>query len=115
MIIITTTTPRTYDLVIIKNYKVRSTIYDATVRMSKTKTLDGGVVIIHSGFTDGDRTINIDTRLTEDVITALKDIFENQTFINLAMPEGLFDAAIRRVKSDGGVAEIQIEIKKKLA
>ncbi len=116
MISITTTTVRTYSIVIFRRgYKVNSTIRDGQARISKSKTLDGAVVIVHNGFVEGDRSLDINGKLTRTEVTALWNIFSTQTFVNIAIDDGVFDGVISRLKVDSGQIQMQIEMKEKLS
>lgn len=95
MISITTLTPRTNDAVIIKRYKPTSQMRQASARVSKTKTLDGGVVVVHNGFVEGDRKLDIKAILNKIEADILWDIFTTQTFVTVAIEEGVFNAVIR--------------------
>jgi len=114
MISITTTTSQTNAAVLIKNYKVGSDIQDGSARISKNKTLDGAVAIIHNGFVEGDRTLKVEGRLSETESDVLWDIFSTETFVNIAIPDGLFDGVIARLKRKYGVITMTLELKEKL-
>jgi len=76
-----------------------SILDDVQARVSRVKTLDGGVVVTHSGVTDGDRTLQIKARLTETQAIALKAIYTNDTFISIAFTDGVFYGVIQTLKS----------------
>ncbi|MDP2718974.1 MAG: hypothetical protein Q8P44_03970 [Dehalococcoidia bacterium] len=117
MISITRTTPggEGYDVVVFRNnYKVASLVRSGTARINKSKTLGGAVVVIHNGFVEGDRDMSVNGRLTEAEITALWDIFSTQTFVNIAIPEGVFDGVIKSLRDDNGQVSMGIEFKEKL-
>lgn len=95
MISITTLTPGTHDAVVIKRYKPTSQMRQASARVSKTKTLDGGVVVVHNGFAEGDRKLNIKAILSKIEADILWNIFTTQTFVTVAIEEGVFNAVIR--------------------
>ena len=82
-------------------------------RVSRKKTLDGGVYIAHSGVTDGDRTISVETSITENQAERLWYIFNNYTFINLGTPDGFFLAVISSLKIKDGKIKMSIMIKSK--
>ena len=88
-----------------------SSLYDGTARVSRTATLDGGVVIDHSGFVAGDRTLNVNCVLsaTEDEI--LTGLFESETFIYVSTKHGFYKAAIERLSGDGGNRQLTILLK----
>jgi len=115
MITITKTTSNPGGAIVIKNCRAKSSIKDASARVSKSTTLDGGVVVIHNGFADGDRLIEIRARLSETLSDSLWDVFKSETFINLAILDGVFSAAISRLKIDNGDARMSLEIASKLS
>lgn len=114
MISITTSTPSTNDAIIIKNYKTASQLRQASARISKTKTLDGGVMVMHNGFTDGDRAINVNAILDKVKSDILWNIFTTQTFVTVAIEDGVYNAVIKTLKIKGKVQMI-IEIESKLS
>jgi len=46
----------------------RSKMYDGRARVSRSATLDGGVVIDHQGYVAGDRTINLKVDLLKEAV-----------------------------------------------
>ena len=79
-----------------------STFRDTPVRMTRTATLDGGAVIDHRGFSDGDRAFEIEANLTEAEADALWYMHRNETLLHISCPEGFFTGAISEIKADGG-------------
>ena len=86
-------------------------IRDNTSRVSRVKTLDGGVVVTHSGYSDGDITVNIEAEISTTVSDTLWYIFRNHSYINLASKEGVFLSVIRSLKIDNGKMKMTILIK----
>ena len=70
--------------------KFRST----PARVTKSKTLDGDVVIDHRGFVDVDRDFEIIATLDEDQVDALWYIYTTYTFVNLSCKEGFYQGAM---------------------
>lgn len=114
MISISTLTQNTEgDLVI---YELpTSRFHDSEARVNRMSTLDGGCVITHSGFCDADRTFDVKARLNEVDTETLRDIYKDETLINLATPEAFFRAAIQHLKSDNGDTRITLLIKERLS
>ena len=76
---------------------------DLIPRVTKTKTLDGGVVYDHRGMVTADRQFNILAKaLTKDQVEALQTIIENETYVNMACGEGFFEGVISRADIDNG-------------
>jgi len=96
---------------IIIDEKNNSQLYDGSARVSRSKTLDGGVVVDHRGFVAGDRTIRVNCELTESEETTLRTLFENETLIHISTKDGFYSAAIERLSGDNGNVEISLMIK----
>ena len=101
MVIITKTTQATNSYVKIKE-SPDSDLYTAQARVSRSATLDGGAVVDHLGFVQGDRTMKISGLLTESEEDLLWDIFTNETLVGLACRDGYFVGAIRAMTKKGG-------------
>lgn len=114
MISITTLTPTANGTLIIRDYKLASQLRQASARVSKTKTLDGGVVVMHNGFADGDRSININTVLNKSEADILWNIFTTQTFVIVAIEDGVYKAVIKSLKIKDKIQMI-IEFESKIS
>ena len=69
-----------------------------TPRVTKSRTLDGGVVYDHRGMITADREFNIRAvNLSEAQVNAIQTIIENETYINLACDEGFFEGVISSI------------------
>lgn len=115
MISITTTTVQENMPIILKNYQLLSKIKKGSARISKNKLLDGTVSVIHSGFVEGDRTLNIKCQLSKDDSETLWETFKTETFLNIGLQEGLFNGAIKTLEVDNGKVVLTIEIVSKLS
>jgi hypothetical protein len=82
-------------------------------RVARTKTLDGGVYINHSGVADGDRTLNVVALMSETDRARLVNIHKTETFVRVATPDGVFQAAISSVRRQKADTVITILIKEK--
>lgn len=114
MVSITTSTPVSNNKLLIKKYKLNSEIKSATARVSKIKTLDGGVVVNHNGFVDGDRKIDISAILSRANSDVLWDMFTGQTFVTVAIDDGVYNAVIKTVNIKD-IVKIIIEFESKLS
>lgn len=112
MISITTLIPITNNAIIIKDYE--SSFRKASARVSKTKTLDGGVVVVHNGFADGDRSINVDAKISKAEADILWDIFTTQTFVIVSIEDGVYNAVIKSLDIKEKIRMI-IEFESKLS
>ena len=84
-----------------------------TARISRTKTLDGGVYINHSGLSEGDRTLKLKCKLTKAVSEILWSIFQTETFIHCAIQSGLYYAAIDKLDVQYGHINMTVLINNK--
>ncbi len=82
-------------------------------RVSRTKTLDGGVYINHSGVADGDRTLSVIASMTETDRARLVNIHKTETFIRVTTSDGVYQAAISSVRRNNADTVITILIKEK--
>lgn len=84
-------------------------------RTSRTKTLDGSVVITDSGYADGDRTFTIEVKSSLAMWTKVWAIFKSSTLVTVTTDDGAFSAAVNTIKDDGNMIVIEILIKAKLS
>jgi len=84
-----------------------SKLRDLVPRVTKAKTLDGGVVYDHRGMITADREFTIRAKLTEAQATALQEIVENETYVNFSSSEGFFEGVISSVGTDGDTTDIR--------
>lgn len=75
---------------------------EITPRITKSKTLDGGVYIDHRGVVEGDREFDIRARLDEEESAALELLHKNETLVNIACVQGFFLGAISYLSIDNG-------------
>jgi hypothetical protein len=88
---------------------------DNTARVSRVKTLDGGVHITHSGTVDGDRTLRVNAVVNEAETDILWALFNGSTFIHVSTKDGFYVAVISELKIDQGNIKMIIIIKSKEA
>ena len=91
-----------------------SNLKSQNARVSRTATLDGGVVITHSGFSHGDRTFQVKAKPDESELATLEAIHQTETFIHLACREGFFSGAIDRMLFDGSILDLFFLVKERL-
>jgi len=101
-------------MAVIINESAESTVRDAEARVAKYATLDGGSVIVHQGFSDGDRTLYVRGTVTEAEQTVLDALFQTQSLVHVATQAGCFLGAITRLKTDNGDLSMSISIESKL-
>lgn len=107
----TITTSDTGNVII--NESISSDTGNKTARVTRTATLDGGVYINHSGYTDGDRTLRINGRISSDKAIILSNIFENYTSNLISFKDGLFLGAISDLSTKNGKLTMTFLIKQK--
>ena len=90
-----------------------SILNDKAARISRTKTLDGGVFIDHRGFVDGDRTLTIQAQVTEAKETILAALFEDYTSLLFVVNKEVFLGSIKSQKINNGSLEMTVLIKSK--
>ena len=90
---------------------IDTVLMDTPPRVSRSATLDGGSVVDHRGFCDGDREFKIKAQLTEDQAEDLWNIYRSETLVNISCGEGFFQGAISRMKLDGGRLEMTFLVK----
>jgi hypothetical protein len=82
-------------------------------RVSRTATLDGGVVLDHMGFVEGDRTMQISTNLAETEAAALWAMAKTELLLGLACEDGYFTGAISSMVRKAGVISFTFLVKNK--
>jgi len=85
-----------------------SDIDTKSARISRSQTLDGGVYINNSGFSDGDRTLRISAKLMTDQADKLTHIINNFNLVCISMSDGFYTGAIQFVKKTGILYKITI-------
>lgn len=80
----------------------KSEFKKSQARVSRSATLDGGAVIDHQGVCDGDREFTIRTVLDETDSETLKSLYEDNTFLLIAVDGGVYYGAISRLNIDRG-------------
>lgn len=83
-------------------------------RISRTKTLDGGVYINHSGFAHGDRTFTVKADISQAQEKTILHIYENYKLVNVSTREGFFEAAIEECDTNNGELSMKILVNKKI-
>lgn len=111
MISISTRTSNTAGALIIKDKASETDRYPA--RTSRSATLDGGAVIVHSGYSDGDRTITVNALMTKADADTLRTIHQTETIVNISLPDGFYAGAISNLFLNHGQVKMEILIESK--
>jgi len=88
-----------------------SDIFDATARTSRTATLDGGAIVQHYGFADGDLTFRISARVSSTVESQVRTLFENETFVMVATKHGSYYGVISALRAQNGKINMTVLVK----
>lgn len=96
---------------IIFNELPTSRFRSESARVSRSATLDGGCVIDHQGFSDGDRTLDIRALWTEAQAAVLWYLFRTTTFLNISTREGFFYGVIESMQDENGNGRLSILVK----
>jgi len=88
---------------------------EATRRVERRTTLDGGVVITDSGFSHGDRTLYLQIASTESLWAALWSFFTTSATVTVSTDEGCYLAVIERMAEQNGVIEITVLLQENIS
>lgn len=113
MIGISTTTANTSGAMVIHERRT-SSLKQYRPRVSRTATLDGGAVIVHGGFSHGDRTLNVQADMSRTQVDALIALVQTETLLNISLPDGFFSGSIDNISADAIPAQFSILLKEKL-
>jgi hypothetical protein len=89
----------------------RADIKRAEARVSRTATLDLGVVIDHRGYSHGDRTFRVESEVNKADADFIWAMFKTELFVNIATSDGFFYGSISAVDIDRGQLTITLLIK----
>jgi len=93
-----------------------SKIFDLVPRVNRVATLDGGVVLTHSGFAHGDRTLVIKAEnMTESDSDKLRALIENETLMYFSIDDGFFSGMVESLSIDNGNLQMTVLLKEKLS
>lgn len=110
----------TYDAngaIIADEHGAGTNLNEPTARISRSKTLDGGAYIDHSGVSDGDRTFTVayPADHAETIYPILVRLYRNHTSVVCANRFGVFKGAIQDVKLNLGRPVVTFLAKEKLS
>lgn len=101
---------------IVIDAKDDSEIYNLVPRVSRVSTLDGGVVLTHSGFAHGDRTLRINAEnMSESDCSKLRTLVENETLMHFSIEDGFFSGMVESMRIDNGKLSMTVLLKEKLS
>ena len=107
----------TYSPLILQENQTESDLRTVTRRVSRTATLDGGVVMDDAGFSDGDRTITVVVASPpESVQASLVALIEADGLQRITTIDGVFEGSIETITAqDGGDMSITFLVSEKLS
>ena len=84
-------------------------LYDRSRRITKYKTLDGGVSVVDNGYAVGDRSlaVNIVAATPEQVATATR-LVEIYSTLLLTTPDGAYRVTPDTIQADGSSLKINL-------
>lgn len=93
-----------------------SNLHGGNARINRIGTLDSGTILNHLGFSDGDRTIDIQTsNLTQTQATKLLDFFENDAGVICAIDIGVYFGAIATLDISKKPSRIRVQVQSKMS
>ena len=84
-------------------------------RVSRVKTLDGGVVITDSGFAHGDRTLRVSVYSSLSLWQKVWALFQGASLVVISNDDGCFTAALNNVVDQGDKIALEILLKEKIS
>lgn len=114
MISFSTIVPDGTDPIIIKENK-KSVLQKATARISRVKTLDGNSFVSHRGYTDTDRTLNVNARLSKADANNLWTLFTDEILLNVSTIDGCYSGVIDTLSIDNGEIKMKILITERIS
>jgi len=113
MIAISTITQNTEGALILEVLP-SSRFREGRARATRSATLDGGCVIDHQGFSQGDRTFTIRANVTENQAGILDQVFQNETLLCLSTAEGVFRGVISTLNLRNGDMRMTFLVKERM-
>jgi len=89
----------------------RSELYNSKARVTRTPTLDLGVVIDSQGYAVGDRVLKIVSSLDESKAEAVWNLYKDSLFLLVSTRDGIFYGSVQDIKLDGGNLEMTFLVK----
>jgi hypothetical protein len=92
-----------------------TSIRDMERRLTRTKTLDGGVVITDGGYSVGDRTLDIVVTSERELALSLAALLEDALWVIVSTEEGCYLAKFQELRDRDGKLTIRALIKEDLS
>jgi hypothetical protein len=115
MFVISTITYHEAGSVVFRRIRNSKSAADASRRISRTQTLDGGVVLIDSGCSEGDRTFELYSSGMRERWLIARELFLQQPLVYLSVDEGFYSGVIEKIQLQDGKLYIKFLPKEKIA
>lgn len=84
-------------------------------RVTRRKTLDGGVVITDGGFAHGDRDLSIRIMSSEALWAKLWTFFQAVLTVTISTDDGCYVASLEKISENNGEIYLSIMLKEKIS
>ena len=91
-----------------------SELYTQTRRVSRRQLLDGSVSIYDGGISDGDRTLNIQARATQQTLNRAAELQRLYNRLIISAPDGVYIGLIENLAYDAPILSLSIMLEKRL-
>lgn len=91
-----------------------SELGNTTRRVNRVKTLDGGVSINDTGFSQGDRELKIKAKLSNVEIAAIQRLQSLYPLLSISTKYGVFEGVINQISENAPQSHINFLVKGKL-
>lgn len=85
----------------------RSKMKNYRPRVARSATLDGGAVVENLGYSDGDREIDIVSKVSETIEGKLRSMVQDELYVVVSTREGVFFGSIESMTVDRGQLKIK--------
>jgi len=93
--------------------RIETKLREASARVQRRATLDGGTSVTLTGAYDGDRTFLIYARVSEAEATTLWGLYDDGVKVFLSCSQGFFLGVIARIKLDNGDLYLEFWVQEK--
>lgn len=100
------------DLVI--NIDASSEMSNTVRRVNRVKTLDGGVSINDTGFSESDREFKIKAKLSQSEIDQISRLYQLYPLLSISTKTGVFEGVIDQISESPPVTNINFLVKARL-
>lgn len=109
------TTTASVRQVVLDRVRAPDKLGELTRRVSRTATLDGGVALTDQGYSDGDRTLVITARGTEEQAENVAYLLRNYSTVTVSVADGCYLAALSNLTYVDGALQITALVHSRLS